>query len=61
MVPEFHAKTTSRFNTGVGDLANQHQTLDTMLLELLIQVRVGKLENSSFQVQANVLSTLPSR
>ncbi len=42
MIPEFHAKATGRFDTGIGEHANEHQALDSMLLELLIQVGVRK-------------------
>ena len=42
MVAELHAKATGRFDTGIGEHANEHQALDSMLLELLIQVGVRK-------------------
>src|SRR5260221_14321358 len=42
MVSELHAKATGRFYTFIGEHANEHETLDSMLLELSIQVGVRK-------------------
>jgi hypothetical protein len=54
MVPELHAKATGRFEAGIGDHANEHQALDSMLLELLIQIRVRKTTLSPMLFDHNI-------
>jgi hypothetical protein len=46
VVPEFHAEAAGRLDTGVGDQAYQDDAADAVLLELQIEIGVGKAARS---------------